>query len=189
MRQTGFGEGVVLAFGFALFSVTVFPIVFGGLFVLSNAHLMIAFLSSLYGFYLLYSSGKRTGTLTVLCLWVTSLVIIWTSGTPANSFLLMHLAALCVLRSLLFHPSLAGLFLDACLQLCAAFCSFWSLHRTGSVFLSVWSFFLVQATFYRIRHLLPGRSATRKELSLETSENRFNSAQRDAEAALNKLNA
>ena len=111
----------------------------------------------------------------------------WFASPPLLLYLLIHLGAIWLTRSLYFYsgvlPALADLALTG-LGLAAAT---WAVTRTGSVFLGTWCFFLTQALFVSIPDTMrrkPGASGFG-----HTRADRFQHAHRMAEAAVRKLSS
>jgi len=86
----------------------------------------------------------------------------------------------------LYHQAgpLAALF-DLGLNLLALMAGFWAFWHADSIFMGVWTFFLVQATFIGI----PSLSNHRRDSSPASDQriDQFQTAYRSAEGALRKL--
>jgi hypothetical protein len=90
-----------------------------------------------------------------------------------------------LIRSLYFYSSLISALADFALVLFGMAASVWAVIQTGSLFIGVWCFFLVQALFVVIPDAW---KQTRKPGTLANSEeDRFQNAYRTAQAALTKL--
>jgi hypothetical protein len=185
MKTPGFFEGVALAFGLSLLG----SLAYGALGLLLPTalvlRLVIAGLSLAYLLYLLRRSSERVGRLTTLAVWfaMAAAVWLWPLGLPL--YVLAHLCTLWLVRSLYFHGSLVAALADLLLNGLALIAALWAAHRTGSLFASLWCFFLVQALFSSIPNPIPGRQGT----AGPDPEDRFGQAHRAAEAALRRLSS
>ena len=185
MKRPGFLHGVVIAavlgfFGSALVA-TLTPFVgFGG-----AARLIIPALGLAYGLYLLSRSKARVGRVTALSLWFVLAAATWWVAPPLPLYMLIHVTAVWLLRSLYFHSGVVPALLDLGLSALSVSASVWAITRTGSVFLAIWTFFLVQALFVMIPPSLLGK--TRPEREIEPCDESFRQARRRADAALRQL--
>jgi hypothetical protein len=93
----------------------------------------------------------------------------------------LHVAAIWVVRSLYFHSSLLAALIDCGLSGLAACGLAWAAVQTGSVFVATWTFFLVQSFFVAVPPA-PGRSA-----ACPSRNESFARARRQADAALRVL--
>jgi hypothetical protein len=89
-----------------------------------------------------------------------------------------------LIRSLYFYSSVLSALADLALNALSVIAAVWAVRQTGSVFLSFWCFFLVQALFVAI----PAAMQRNKHGPAEAeSEDRFQQAYRVAESALRNL--
>ncbi|MCU7917982.1 MAG: hypothetical protein KZQ95_06440 [Candidatus Thiodiazotropha sp. (ex Epidulcina cf. delphinae)] len=187
MKRPGFFEGVGVALAVSIVGSVLFSVLatlFAGGFVLRG---LIAALSLLYLLYLLKRSEERVGRITTLTAWLAAALGIWLLGLSLPLYLLAHLGLVWLVRSLYFHAGLIAAFADLGLALFGVAAALWAWLTTGSLGLSLWSFFLVQALFV----LIPARFKRRKELSAgsQAEADRFQHAYRVAEAAVSKLSS
>jgi hypothetical protein len=185
MKRPGFLEGVGVALaasigGGVLFSAL--TTVFNTDFVL---RLLIAAIGLLYVLYLLSRSGEKVGRITTIMLWLTSAFAIWLMGLGLPLYLMVHLGFVWLIRSLYFHSSLISALADFALLLFGMAVAVWAVLQTGSLFIAVWCFFLVQALFVAI----PGtwKQSHKPGVLLNSEEDPFQYAYRTAQAALIKL--
>lgn len=185
MKRPGFFEGVGLGLVLSLVGgvlFVAFALVFSSETVLA---LLIALLGLAYTVYLLGRSGERVGRLTALILWFAAAGLLWLWTPILPIYLLFHLGLIWLVRSLYFHASLLSALADLALNGLALATALWAAERTGSVFLSLWCFFLVQALFVHIP------SWTRQPGSQSPNdtedEDAFGHAHRAAEAALRRI--
>ncbi|MGH8626526.1 MAG: hypothetical protein ACREYC_15080 [Gammaproteobacteria bacterium] len=184
MKRPAFLEGVVVAFaasaaGSVLFTVlgAVLP---GGLLL----RFLIAGLGLCYVLYLLKRSRDRIGRITSLAAWA---VLAGATGFVQPSlpaYLLVHVGALWLIRSLYFYSSLLSALGDLWLNALSVIAAVWALRQTGSMFLSIWCFFLVQALFVAIPCALQRKKHRPGE---PEAEDRFQQSYRVAESALRNL--
>ena len=187
MRQPTFLEGVGVALaisltGGALFTAmdTVFP----GVPVL---RLLIAGIGLAYVVYLLSRSPERVGRLTAAASWLLVAGLLWFTQPPLLLYLCVHLGMVWLIRSLYFYSSALSAVADLGLNGLGLAAALWALTRTGSVFLAIWCFFLVQALFVVIPKSVKRKpGATRGG---HKSEDRFQHAYRAAETAVRKLSS
>jgi hypothetical protein len=187
MKRPHFLEGVVVALtasvgGGVLYGVisTLFP---GG----GVLRLLIAALGLGYILYLLRRSPERVGRITVPAAWLGMAVVTWFSAAPLAIYVLVHLGAVWLIRSLYFYSSVLSALADLCLSGLGLAVAVWALLQTGSVFTGLWCFFLVQALFVAIPATLPRRPGSQPQHPDE--EDRFQHAHRVAEAAVRKLSS
>ncbi|MEW8693460.1 MAG: hypothetical protein AB2535_20695 [Candidatus Thiodiazotropha endolucinida] len=185
MKRPGFFEGVGVALvatigGGVLFSAL--TTVFVTDFVL---RLLIAAMGLLYVIYLLRRSGEKVGRLTSVSVWLAAAVVIWLMGLSLPFYLMAHLGVVWLIRSLYFHSSLISALADMGLVLFGLATAVWALLQTGNLFLSVWSFFLVQALFVFIPNTW--KRASKQATAVNSTDDGFQLAHRTAEAALAKL--
>jgi hypothetical protein len=185
MKRPGFLEGVAVALAASIGGGVLFSslsTVFNTDFVL---RLLIAAIGLLYVLYLLNRSGEKVGRITTMTLWLTSALALWLMGLSLPLYLMIHLGFVWLIRSLYFYSSLISALADFALVLFGMAAAVWAVLQTGSLFIGVWCFFLVQALFVVIPDAW---KQTRKPGTLANSEeDRFQNAYRTAQAALTKL--
>ena len=145
--------------------------------------LVVAGLALGYLVYLLARSPTRVGRVTAVAVWGAAAVLLWLATPPFAFYLLAHVAALWLLRSLFFHSSLFSAVADLLLSLVALAAGVWAVVHTGSLVLGIWCFFLVQALFV----VIPSSLARQSTAGGQSSEDPFEHAHRVAEAAVRRL--
>lgn len=185
MKRVSFFEGVGVALaagigGSALFGIL--TAVFAGGFVL---RILIAIIGLFYVLYLLRRSSEKVGRITAFVIWLVTAVAIWLLGLSLPLYLMAHLGLIWLTRLLYFYSSFISALLDLGLVLFGMAAASWAALETGNVFLSIWSFFLVQALFAVIPKTWkrPGKSNAKENIA----DDRFQLAYRAAEAAVSKL--
>jgi len=147
--------------------------------------LVIPALSFTYLLYLFRSTDERTGRLTTLSLWSVLAVVSWWLSPPLAFYVLIHVGAIWLVRSLYFYSGLFPALLDLGLGVISVSAFVWAITRTGSVFLGIWCFFLMQALFIVIPSSVARNRAT-KDVPPSDNE-KFDRARRQADEALQQL--
>lgn len=185
MKQPTFLNGivvaVVLAFAASVVVATLTPFMGLGAII----RLLLPGLALAYLLYLLSRSGERIGRITTLSLWSILAAVTWWLAPPLPLYLLIHVAAIWLLRSLYFYAGVFPALLDLGLGALSISATVWAITRSGSVFLATWCFFLVQALFVAIP---PAVGRPRRAGSNTAADNvAFEQAKRHADAALRQL--
>ena len=185
MKRPGFLEGVVVAL--------VASLVAGSLFVAATwlfpAGLvlrgLVAGLGLAYVLYLLARSHERVGRITSFALWSVVTAAVMVEDPPVVVHVVAQLGLVWLLRSLYFHSSALASMGDFALGTLSLAAATWAASASGSVFLSVWALFLVQALFVAIPANFPRRvTGSRME---RDDDDRFQRAHRAAETAVRRL--
>lgn len=187
MRQPSFFEGVAVAMTAALFG----SVLYTALSPFSSSdgllRLLVAGIGLSYVVYLLVRSREPVGRITALACWVLVAGSAWLIQLSLPLYLLVHLGLIWFLRSLYFYSSLFSALVDLVLTGLGLATGIWAAIQTGSLFLSLWCFFLVQALFVAIPATMNRKPASG---SLERDrEDRFQYAHRVAESALRRLSS
>jgi hypothetical protein len=185
MKRPGFFEGVGVALAASVTGGVLFTVLaglFAGGFVLRG---LVALLGLLYVIYLLSRSAERIGRITTLSAWLAAALGIWLLGLSLPLYLLAHLGLVWLVRSLYFHAGPITALADLGLTLFGLAAAVWSWLHTGSLGLSLWSFFLLQALFTFIPAQFRRGSSRNPASAAETDP--FQQAYRTAEAAVAKL--
>ncbi|MGB5177745.1 MAG: hypothetical protein WBP44_03340 [Gammaproteobacteria bacterium] len=187
MKQPTFPEGVGVALAVSLVGsmfYTAMDVVFPGVPVL---RLLIAGIGLAYVVYLLSRSAERVGRITAAAAWLLVAGLLWFTHPPLLLYVCVHLGTLWLIRSLYFYSSALSALADLGLNGLALAAAIWAVTRTGSVFLGIWCFFLVQALFVLIPKNVSRKPGT--GLVNHASEDRFQHAYRIAETAVRKLSS
>jgi hypothetical protein len=187
MKTPSFFEGVVIALavsvlGGALYSVlsSVFP-------AAAVLRLLIAGAGLGYVFYLLSRSRERVGRVTAVACWTLATGVTWFIEPPLILYILTQLGLIWLIRSLYFYSSGLSAMADLMLNGLSLVAAVWAARHTGSVFLSLWCFFLTQSLFVVIPARM--RRSNRATQSGPVSIDRFQRAHRSAEAAVRRLSS
>jgi hypothetical protein len=146
---------------------------------------VVALCGFAYAMHVVVTSGERVGRLTVLACWLAIAGGALIVGLPLAGYVLLHVGLVWLVRSLYRYSGLVPALADFGLSLLGAAFAVWAAQRSGSAWLSLWCFFLVQA----FHALLPPALTRRDERAGAQSDDRFARAHRAAEAAVRRLSA
>ena len=141
---------------------------------------VIALLGFAYVLHAIGRSGERVGRITTLACWLAIASAAWLMGLPLAPYVLVHLGALWLVRSLYYYSGLLPALADLGLTLLGAAFAVWAAQRADSAWLAFWCFFLVQAFHVAIPATLTRSPAP---------DDAFARAHRAAEAAVRRLSA
>jgi hypothetical protein len=185
MKRPGFFHGVVIAAIFGFFASALVATLTPFFGFDSVVRLIIPALGLAYLLYLISRSEARVGYVTTLSLWSVLAAVSWWAAPPLPLYLLIHVAAVWLVRSLYFYSGIVPALMDLGLSALSISASVWAMTRSGSVFLAIWTFFLVQALFVAIPPAVKGKTQPEHNTAVE-NEN-FRRAGRRADAALRQL--
>jgi len=183
-RTPSFLEGVVLALIAALagtLAYSAFDLMLPRTMAL---RLVVAALGLGYLLYLLGRSRERIGRVVTLTLWLTASGLLWLLSPPLPLYLLGYLAMAWMVRSLYFHQGPLAALADLGLTGLGLIAALGAYLHTGSLFLSLWCLFLVQALFV----FIPSRTEIGDKDSGDEEEH-FQRAHQAAEAAVQRLSS
>ena len=185
MNRPSFFHGVIIAAVFGFFAsavvATLTPFVGLG----SVLRLVIPALGLAYLLFLFSRSEERVGRVTTLTFWGLMAVAVWWLGPSLPLYLLIHVAAVWLIRSLYFYSGVMPALLDLGLSTLSIAATVWAITRSGSVFLAIWCFFLVQSLFVTIPPAIKQKHADRRDRAVNNE--RFEQARRQADEALQQL--
>jgi len=185
MKQPAFFQGVVVAallsfFGSVSFAMLTPFVGFG-----AGLRLLIPALGLAYVLYLLSRSCERIGRVTTLTLWIVLAVVAWWTAPPLPAYLLVHVGAVWLVRSLYFYSGVLPALMDLGLSALSVSASVWAITRSGSVLLAAWCFFLVQALFVAIPRAMKSERRAPPDVAIQGET--FERARRQADRALRQL--
>jgi hypothetical protein len=185
MKRPSFFHGVIVAavLGFFASAIVATLVPFMGLGIV--VRLLIPLLGLAYLLYLLNQSTEKLGRVTTLTLWAVMTAVAWWVAPPLPLYLMIHVCAVWLVRSLYFYSGVLPALIDLGLNALSVSAAVWAITRSDSVFLATWCFFLVQALFVAIPPAVQ-RKAKVNQNTLADSKN-FESAKRQADAALHQL--
>lgn len=143
---------------------------------------VIALLGFAYTIYVIGRSRERVGRLTTIVCWLVVAGGAALAGLPLVGYVLVHIALAWLVRSLYHYSGLLPALADFGLSLLGAAFAVWAAQRTGSAWLALWCFFLVQAF-----HALIPPTLQRGAAAAAADEDGFARAHRAAEAAVRRL--
>jgi len=187
MKRPTFFEGVAVALAAGIVGSMLFAVLTS---VFSEAHilrLLIAGIGVAYVVYLLRRSRERIGRITALVMWAVVAGATWLMDPPLMIYALVHLGLIWLIRSLYFYSSIVSALADLGLSGLGLTAAVWAASQSGSLFLSIWCFFLVQALFVAIPPCMDPKGP-RVQTDRHTQD-RFQDAYRSAEASLRALSS
>lgn len=176
-------HGVVAAFALSLCGGALLALLGPMVGASSALRAVIALLGLAYLLYTLAGTSARTGRIATVATWLVAAACLWFADVSLGAYVALHAAMLWLARSLHRHSSLLAALADLGLTVLAVAFSAWAIGRTGSVWLALWCFFLVQAFFV----LLPASLDVGGLRSRSPDDDGFDRAHRAAEAALRRL--
>jgi len=183
-QRPTFIEGVVLALVASL-AVSISVSVFDWVLPLGLlARVLISVAGFAYLLYLFSHCREKVGRMTVLSIYVVMVMALWVFMPALQWVVIAHLGLIWLVRSLYFYSSVISALLDLGLTALSIVSAVAAYLHTGSLFLGLWSLFLVQALFVWI----PAdwhRRATSSQHNAPTD--RFQVAHQVAENAIRKL--
>jgi hypothetical protein len=185
MTRPSFFHGVVVAavVGFFASAIVASLTPFVGLGAVMR--LLIPALGLAYLLYLFSRNAEKVGRVTTLTLWSAMAVAAWWLAPALPLYLLLHVGAVWLVRSLYFYTGFLPALMDLGISTLSVAATAWAISRSGSVFLATWCFFLVQALFVAIPPTI--RSRESRQLSDVVDNESFEIAKRQADRALRQL--
>jgi hypothetical protein len=185
MKRPSFFHGVIVAAVLGFFAsaivATLTPFVGLGAVV----RLVIPVLALAYLLYLFSRSSERMGRVTALSLWSVLAAVTWWVAPPLPFYLLIHVSAIWLVRSLYFYSGVMPALMDLGISTLSVSAAVWAMTRSGSVFLATWCFFLVQALFVAIPPAIKSRQEAQRNTKADSKN--FEHARRQADQALRQL--
>ena len=142
----------------------------------------VALLAFVYVLWLLRHARERAGRVAVVALWLVAALAAFVLAPPFLLYVLIHAGLIWLIRSLYYYSGVVPTLLDLALSGFGVAFALGTVHRTGSVVLGLWAFFLVQAVFVAI----PATLRKRRDTNVR-SDSDFDRHRRQAEAALQQL--
>ena len=185
MKGPTFFQGVIVAAVLGFFASAIVAVFVPFVGVGAVTRLVIPALALTYLLYLFSRNSERTGRVTTLVLWSVMTIAMWWFAPSLPLYLLVHIGAIWLVRSLYFYAGVFPALIDMGLSALSMMASIWAISRTGSVFLATWCFFLVTALFVAIPQTMQG---SRKPQQGQRADNEnFERARRQADQALRQL--
>ncbi len=185
MKRPSFFHGVIVAAVLGFFASAVVATLTPFLGVGTVIRLVIPGLAFAYLLYLFSRSDERVGRVTTLTLWAVVTVATWWYAPALPLYLLIHVGAVWLVRSLYFYSGIMPALMDLGLSGLSVSASVWAITRSGSVFLATWCFFLVQSLFVTIPPSVSRSGDAAAEIPVDNDK--FEQARRRADAAVRQL--
>ncbi len=185
MKRPSFLHGVIVAAVFAFFASAMIATLTPFVGFMSVIRFVIPALGLAYLLYLFSRSRERVGRVTTLALWSALAAVTWWLAPPLPLYLLIHVGAMWLVRSLYFYSGVLPALMDLGLSALSISAAVWAISQSGSVFLATWCFFLVQALFVAIPPSVKRKSRAVKNNAVENEP--FERARRQADKALTQL--
>ena len=184
MKRPSFIQGVIVAAVLGFFASAVLATLTPFVGLAAVIRLVVPALGLAYLLYLFSRSKEKLGRVTTLTGWGVLAAVAWWFAPPLPLYLLIHVGAIWLLRSLYFYSGLVPALMDLGISALSVSATVWAISRSGSVFLATWCFFLVQALFVAIPPSL-GRRGSDDDRPADNQ--RFDHARRQADRALRQL--
>jgi len=185
MKRPTFFHGVIVAAVLGFFASAIVATLTPFVGIGAVIHMVIPALGLTYLLYLFSRSEERVGRVTTLSLWSALAAITWWLAPPLPLYLLIHVGALWLVRSLYFYSGVLPALMDLGVSTLSISATVWAITRSGSVFLATWCFFLVQALFVAIPPAI--KSKQKAPRNTVTDNENFERARRNADQALRQL--
>lgn len=185
MKRPTFVHGVIVAAVLGFFASAIVASLTPFVGIGTVVRLVIPALALAYLLYLFSRSTERLGRVTALSAWTVLAVLTWWIAPPLPLYLLTHVVAIWLLRSLYFYSGVVPALMDLGISTLSISATVWAITRSGSVFLATWCFFLVQALFVAIPPALAKKRTEQRSTPAESEQ--FEVARRQADQALRQL--
>lgn len=185
MKRPSFFHGVIVAAVLGFFASAIVATLTPFVGLAAVIRFVIPAMGLAYLLYLFCRSEERVGRVTTLSLWGVLAAVTWWIAPPLPLYLLIHVGAIWLVRSLYFYSGVMPALLDLGISTLSISATVWAISRSGSVFLATWCFFLVQALFVAIPPAIKSRRA--KQGNTATGNETFEHAKRNADRALRQL--
>jgi hypothetical protein len=185
MNRPSFFHGAIVAGILGFFASAVVATLTPFIGFATVLRLTIPALGLAYLLYLLSRSNERVGRVTTISLWSALAAITWWVAPPLPLYLLIHVGAIWLVRSLYFYAGVMPALMDLGLSTLSVSATVWAITRSGSMFLATWCFFLVQALFVTIPPTVQRKQSTANNPA--PNNDNFEKARRQADQALRQL--
>jgi hypothetical protein len=185
MKRPTFNHGIIVAAVLGFFASALVATLTPFLGLGAVLRLVIPALGLAYVLYLFSRSTERLGRVSALTAWAVLTAVTWWTAPPLPLYLLIHVAAIWLLRSLYFYSGVLPALMDLGISTLSVSAAVWAITRSGSMFLATWCFFLVQALFVAIPPRIKRVNKYRRDTAAESQP--FETARRQADQALRQL--
>ncbi|MFW2440401.1 MAG: hypothetical protein ACN4GR_13645 [Arenicellales bacterium] len=185
MKRPSFIEGAIFALAVSTVGSVLLPVLSWTLPTATVLRLLIAGIGFSYVIYLLSRNDERIGRVTTIVVWSVAAMAVWIFAPSIVLYALLHLALVWLVRSMYFYSSALSALLDLGLSGFSLATTLWVASWTGSFFMTLWSFFLMQALFVAIPS--SWKSGSARVNRPDDSNDRFEHAYHAAQSAVRKL--
>jgi hypothetical protein len=190
MNRPSFWREVGVALALSIIGAVAYPAIAAFIGSASSLHAVVAGLGTVYAVLLLRGLHARAGRLLAIAAWLALDIALFVFDPPLLLWLMAQTFAIWLLRCWCCYGSLVAALADGALGLFALAAATVAATHSHSLFLALWSYFLVQALFVLIPETLrPRIAAAFPHSEFSHDEDRFDQAHRSAEAALRRLTA
>jgi len=148
-----------------------------------SVYLSISVVAASYSIFLCISGKSKSGWLTFNIAIAFTTAAAWGFSLSILSFLALTLLLIWLLRSSRFYKRISSILLDLILLAAGFLSAIATYTHTQSFFIGLWVFFLTQALFVFIPH-----THTAQNSQTMLRQNAFDTALKNAESALTKIN-
>lgn len=187
MKQPTLFEGIAVALIGGATAAMVYPVLAMALAPGLVLRLLITGASLAYLIYLLRRSEQNIGRLTVLGSWIIFTTATWLLAPSVVIYAAVHLLMIWLVRSLYFYSSVLSALTDLGLMGLALTAALWAWFATGSLFLTFWCLFLVQALFVLIPRCIARIPEPSSITASQAMDDPFETAHGVAEQAVRKI--
>ena len=187
MKHPSFGEGVVIALTAAVVGSVAYSVLHDLIGIGWTSYALISGLGLGYILYLLARTREHVGRFVTLGAWLLGSGASWLVLEDPALYLVTQAGMIWLIRSLYHQPGPLAALLDLALGLAALVAGVWAFVHADSLFLGIWTYFLVQALFVNIPSASGRRPTSRTQTGADPDH--FQTAYRSAEAALRKLSS
>ncbi len=185
MKPLSFYSGIGVAFGLGLAGSILYSALTPLLGGAPALRMLIALLGLCYLIYLLRHNAERSGRVTAMFVWLVVAGASWLYAPSLTLYCLIHTGLIWLLRCFYFYHGVMPALLDLGLSAFGLAAALWAITWSGSVFLAIWCFFLVQSLFVSIPRSLHRRTDVGQTKTAR--DERFQRAYRDAENAIRRI--
>lgn len=143
---------------------------------------VVTTISFIYLLYLLWRSPRKEGRYTAFLIWCLITAITALTNISLLPYVLLQSGIIWLFRAYFYHHSFLTTAADGVLFLLGIATAIWTYINTQSPFLSLWTFFLLQALIT----VIPQKQSI-LDKPTHSTEQRFNRAKKSAENAIEKL--
>lgn len=183
MQYMSFPGGVVAALILAFCGSVLFAALTPFFSAMPVLKCIISVLTLAYLLYLLMCSTVRVGRLVAFTLAAIIIAVSMYWQPSPVLYALMHVGLIWLVRSCYFHKSLTAALADMGFCALGFATAVWAVERSGTLFLPLWCFFLIQALVIPV---LQDRFAAGKDDGSDDNE-MFRRAYRSAQSALHRM--